>query len=201
MQFRASQSVRSFKLMLIGMILLIQGCTPFQRQEANAVWPNPVQIPQINPDILWEQLVDVVSDDFRIEREERIRCIGDIYTEGYLETAPEIGATVLEPWDQDSASGLERVEATLQTIRRRILVRVVPVSGGYTLEVTALKELEDLQNPVYRSSGQAIFRNDAPRGSVEPVLENARTIGWIPKGRDVALEQQILRRLMNRLRI
>ena len=65
------------------------------------------------------QAVDAVDDYFRIEREERVRLIGGVLTEGRIDTFPIIGSTIFEPWRKDSTPGYEKVHATLQSIRRR----------------------------------------------------------------------------------
>ena len=68
---------------------------------------------------LWETVSDVIDDYFKIEREEPVRLIGDTLTEGRLETFPEPSPTILEPWRLDTASREQRIENTLQSIRRR----------------------------------------------------------------------------------
>ena len=44
--------------------------------------------------------------------------MGSTLTEGRIDTFPKPGATLLEPWDHDSADSYERLESTLQSIRR-----------------------------------------------------------------------------------
>ena len=160
---------------------------------------NPVLIPSTNHQVVWEQMVDVVDDYFKIEREDRVRVVGDVVTEGRLETHPRVGSTWLEPWHADSASREEKLESTLQTIRRRAILTVRPAEGGYLIDVAVFKEREHLHRPQFSTAGSATFRHDT---SIQRFDSRARpgpvTLGWIPIGRDPALEQRIIAQLLQR---
>ena len=161
---------------------------------------NPMFVPALDGEFLWNQTVDAVDDYFRIEREERVRLIGGVLTEGRIDTFPITGSTLLEPWRRDSTPGYEKLHATLQSIRRRALVRVIPTEGGYLLEVAVQKELEDLDKPEHATAGGATLRHDG--SLVRQEGESGRysaTLGWIPLGRDMTLEQRILADLRARL--
>ncbi len=73
-------------------------------------------------------------------------------------------------------------------------------SGGYFVEIIVRKELEDVPRPIRSSIGNAIFRtqNNVAREFevVDPMFFSSV---WIFKGRDVPLEQELIRRLKNRL--
>jgi len=160
---------------------------------------NPMLLPIADPQQAWETVVDVVDDYFAIEREEPVRLVGDTPTEGRLDTYPKVAATIFEPWGLDSAGPQARVESTLQSIRRRAAVRVVPAEGGYWVDVAVFKELEDVRRPEFATAGAATFRYDASLTRVvNPVGEQEINAGWIPQGRDVALEQRILGHLLAR---
>ncbi len=166
-----------------------------------ALAQNPMYVPLSDREFLWNQLIDTLDDYFEIEREERVRLIGGVLTEGQVETFPLPGATMLEPWREDSSHGFERRYATLQSIRRRAVVHVRPQSdGGYLVDVAVYKELEDLSQPEYSTVNVEGLRHDGtivrPEGKVNmgPV-----TLGWIPVGRDMTLEQRILAQLRGRL--
>ena len=66
------------------------------------------------------------------------RLIAGVLTEGRIDTFPLSGSTLLEPWRRDSTRGYEKWHATLQAIRRRATVRVIPTEGGYLLDVIVL---------------------------------------------------------------
>src|SRR4029079_6584343 len=93
----------------------------------------------------------------------------------------------------DSTPGFEKIHATLQSIRRRATVRVIPVEGGYLGDVVVQKRLADIAQPSTATAGGATLRHDGTivRQQGAPGRYSV-TLGWIPIGRDVSLEQQIL---------
>jgi hypothetical protein len=180
---------------------------------------NTVLVPAVNRDFMWDQIVDVVDDYFQIDQEDRVKLVGDVQTEGRIDTFPVSGATLLEPWRRDSVNYHERLESTLQSIRRRGFVRVIPDphGNGYLVDVTVTKELEDVPHPISGSAGASTFRYDTslprdtefdpdphriPGDPARPNGPRAATGGWIPikpDGRDHALEQEMLAKIQARL--
>ena len=162
---------------------------------------NPMYVPLSDREFLWNQLVDTIDDYFRIQREERVRLIGGVLTEGQIETLPQPGATILEPWRGDSTHGFERRYATLQSIRRRAVVHVRPqTDGGYLVDVAVYKELEDVSQPEYSTISVEGLRHDETLKRPERARGfGPTTLEWIPVGRDMALEQRILTELRGRL--
>ena len=153
----------------------------------------PLLVPVMDRDVVWDQVVDAVDDYFKIRQERRIKLEGDLLTEGSLETFPRGGSTILEPWNRDSTPGYEKLESTLQSIRRQAIVRVAPAEDGFWVDVVVMKELEDVARPESGSISVSNLRNDSstPR-YVNPVTGARQTVGWIPLGRDASLEQTIL---------
>ncbi len=167
-----------------------------------ALRENPLFIAGADRDLLWNELAATIEQfGFRIEREEQVRQIGDVVIEGRLETFPVDSPTLFEPWRRGASPGYERLESTLQSIRRRALVRVIPSSGGYLVEVVVLKELEDVNRPEHSTIGESTFRHDGTLVRPEEMAKEGGpiTLGWIPLGRDLALEQEILADLQSRL--
>jgi hypothetical protein len=181
-----------------------------------AVPSSAVIVPVTNRDAAWDQIVDVVDDYFQIQAEDRVKVVGDMLTPGRIDTFPVTGATIFEPWRRDSANAYERWESTLQSIQRRAFVRVDPTPGEntYVVDVTVLKELEDVPRPTMATAGAATFRFDtsmqrdtefdpdpmrAPGDPARPVGPRSPTAGWIPLGRDTALEQEMLAKIRTRL--
>jgi hypothetical protein len=197
----------AFTLLLALLCISSTGCAgSFFRGRDRAGGPqtieNPLFVPAMDREFLWNQSVDAVDDYFRIEREERIRLIGGVLTEGRIDTFPLSGSTILEPWRRDSTRGYEKWHATLQAIRRRATVRVMPTEGGYLLDVVVQKELEDLDKPENATAGGATLRYDGTlvRQQGAPGRFSVN-LGWIPIGRDCSLEQRILADISERLAI
>jgi hypothetical protein len=160
---------------------------------------NPLLVPAVDRDLLWEQVIDSLDDYFTIQREERVRQVGDVLLEGRIETFPVGGATLLEPWRRDSTHGPERLQSTLQSIRRRAVVRVTPTANGYLIDLAVYKELEDLASPQHASVGQARVRHETTLNrNEEETGGDMFTLGWIPLGRDASLEQRILQEIRDR---
>jgi len=164
------------------------------------VYDNPSLVPAADHEVVWETIVDVIDDDFEIDREVPVRQYGDVLTEGRLDTRPLVGSTILEPWLEDAVTVHEKIEGTLQSIRRQAVVRVIPAQGGQWIEVVVLKELEDTAQPLRASAGSATFSYDNSLVRVvDPITEIQVHRGWIPQGRDAALEQRILAKIHARL--
>lgn len=184
-----------------GLILATAGCTmrPFATGPAMPI-ENPARC-GAHPDYVYDQVVDVVDNYFEIEREERPRLVGDVITPGRIDTLPTVGSTLLEPWRKDSANAYQRLESTLQSMRRRALVQVIPTAEGTLIDVAVYKELEDVIRPEFAPTAAATFRHDESliRYS-EPVGGQPAPLGWIPQGRDCALEQRMLAQIMRRLK-
>lgn len=162
--------------------------------------PNPLPVVAMDEEFVWNQIVDTVDDYFRIEREVRMRADGGVVTDGFVNTFPTTGASYLEPWRRDSTPGFEKLHATLQSIRRRASVRVSPTAGGFDVEIAVYKELEDVAQPEHANVGASTLRHDGSLVRNEPnALTGPATLGWIPQGRDVSLEQRMLAELRGRL--
>ena len=180
---------------------VLYGGAPYP-MDANAMPPglvaaNPIHVPVGNHDLAWERIVDIVNNYFRVQREQRVQMVGQVITEGRIDTFPQTGATVLEPHRPDSVGRYNRWESTFQTIRRQAVVRVIPDETGYLVGIEVQKELEDLPRPEHATAGAATFRNDGslPSQRFDEVSPTRFARHWIPLGRDTALEQQILQEI------
>ena len=207
-------------------LVVLLGCASEVRlpyQAAPVCYENPVLLRIPNHELVLDGVVDVVSEYFRIEREDPVRLLGTTLTEGRIDTFYKSGATLLEPWDHDSANSYERLESTLQSIRRKAVVKVIPAqNGGFWIDVAVLKELENVRQPEHATAGKATFRNDisVPRsdlsatgnanldqsadggpkqpGRVKPLPSAGANLSWIPQGRDTVAEQRILGEILHR---
>ena len=174
---------------------------PAQVAPATANVPNPMTVPVRDAEFVWSQIVDTIDDYFDIRAERRVQLVGGVLTEGRIETHYNPGATVLEPWRWDSTPGFEKWHATAQSIRRRAIVRVMPTGSQYAIQVAVEKELEDVDRPVHATPGSAIPRHDGSlvRSLSDDEIRGPKTLGWVPLGRDVALETEILQELYARV--
>jgi hypothetical protein len=163
--------------------------------------PNPLKVPVSNHEFAWDQIVDVVSDYFPIAREERVHIDQQIWTEGRVETPYQVAATMFEPHRNDSVGAFNRWQSTLQTVRRRAIVRVVPEPDGYLLDLRVDRELEDLPRPENATAGAASLRNDnsLPSTGRGTISRTQWSPVWIPLGRDTPLEQEMLAAIRDRL--
>lgn len=151
---------------------------------------NPVFVPANSQHDAWERAVDVLHDfHFPIARENRL--------DGVIETDYRVGSSLLEPWHADSVGLANRLESTLQSIRRKVRVDLTPVEGGYLVGVEAFKEQEDLSGVAENTAGAATFRKNTPlERNLSVVVGQSSPSGWYALGRDADLEQAILSRLL-----
>ena len=160
-----------------------------------------VFIPVTNEDYAWEVIVDVVDDYFQIDQENRVQTVGNVVTEGRIDTFPQVGATLLEPNHIDSVGRYNVVESTFQSVRRRGEIRVVPQQGGYLVDAVVYKEFEDLPRPENSTAGAAAYRFDNSLTSRlgEQVSQTKLSNFWIPMGRDCEIETQMLADIRERI--
>lgn len=152
---------------------------------------NPLFIPASEFESVWQQTIEVLDEYFDVASENRVSR--------RIESYPQVASTLLEPWHRDTVGVHDRVEATLQSERRRAFATVRDVEGGFMVELEVHKELEDLPFPVRSTSGEALFRNELPlhrETEIVGPLPIAR--GWIHEGRDWKLESRILADLADR---
>ena len=200
---------------LFGILAGVSGCSWINNSQLQSTFPfvgspqiieNPMFVPVTDRELVWNQVVDELDGYFKIRSEERIRLVGDVLTEGRIETYPRPGSTLLEPHRRDSTPGFEKLHSTLQSVRRQATVRVIPATGGHEIIVEVFKELEDLPRPEHSTVGGALLRHDnsLERYEAEEYLNEKPRFGtdrltWIPLGRDLSLEQQILGNIYARL--
>lgn len=149
----------------------------------------PLYVAANSQDLVWERTVDVLHKyPFEVERENR--------QDGVIETRYKVGSGWLEPWHKESIGSFNRWESTLQSIRRKVVVHVNPVAGGFQISVEALKEMEDLRGLAASSAGGATFQENSPlQRDLNLVVGQTASSTWQPLGRDILLERDIMRRL------
>lgn len=158
---------------------------------------NPFYLPHGNDFYgpLFETIIQVLGDyQFEIANGDTNRYDGRIET--VPRVAPGLGL-LLKP---GSPSLYERLLATFQSYRHRVTVVILPADqGGYWVEVIARRELQDLPVPVRSTVGSSLFRNNNVDRSYEVIDASFFEAGWIFRGRDAALEQELIRRIKRSL--
>ena len=170
------------------------GCASVSRViNPRPVSENPLIAPTAEFETVWRETINVLDEYFDIRTENRLSRT--------IVTDPIIGATLLEPWRGDSVGLDNRLESTLQTIRRFARVQIDPVPGrGFAVKVEVFKELEDLAKPDRQTAGRAVFNNDAPVNRTREIVGPVPVpLQWIPRGRDTKLENVILNRIRDAL--
>jgi hypothetical protein len=190
--------------MLAVLAVLIGGCGQLRYRLVGSApettLPNPLELPPARDTFVWSQVVDAVDDYFRIAREQPVRNRDEMVLDGRLETAYRVGSSIFEPWRKDSTPGFERLQSTLQSIRRRAIVTVRPVGAAYTIEVVVQKDLEDTDRSQYSTETTAAIRHDGTVVRQRDRFDDSPvTLGWIPLGRDRSLEQTILDDIHDRI--
>lgn len=159
---------------------------PFTRRPVS---PNPLIVPTGDFELVWNRTVALLDEYFDIASENRLSRT--------IVTDPKIGATLLEPWHGDSVGFRERLEASLQTIHRFAIATVTDApGGGYAVKIEVYKELEDLVKPERQAGARSVYINEFPVNRTREIVgPMPLPQGWIPRGRDIKLEQAILARL------
>ena len=172
-------------------VLIAAGCAAMPPMAP--VGPTPTVVPGTITERTWEQTVDALhSFHFSIEKENRLA--GTIQT-GYLP-----GAGLLEPWHYDSVTLGDRIESSLQPIRRRALVTLTQINTGVQVNVEVIKERENPSGPTRHSSGVATYPGGQPlQRDLNVVIGGSTPPGWIALGRDAALERVLLTAIVARI--
>lgn len=161
--------------------------------------PNPLMLPPADDTFVWLQIVDVVDDYFSIRSEQPVQNRGESILEGRIETSYKTGASLAEPWRKDSTKGFERLQSTLQSIRRRAIVTVRPSGAAYEVDVIVQKEVEETDRSQDSLTDTPSRRDNTVARRGRSVFGGPNTIGWIPLGRDESLEQRILQDILGRI--
>jgi hypothetical protein len=188
MQLPRHRRIHGVRLALAGIVLMASGCQMLPLR-APVGAPQPLFVASTNSEFVWERIVDVLHDyPFEIERENKL--------DGIIETKYRIGSTALEPWFRDSPGLRNRMESTIQTVRRKVFVTMTPVEGGFLVTVRADKEIENFNNTTANTVGGATFQENHPlQRDLNAVLAPDVAAGWVRRGRDFPLEHDLTSRL------
>ncbi len=186
------QRIRSRRLLTVSLLtcgvsgpVSIIGCVSSPPAVVSNV--GMLQYPADQRDAIWERVVRVLNRyHFQVVRESKL--------EGVIETDYRAGSSLLEPWHGDSVGYASRLESTLQSIRRRVIVSLQSgASGMMTVSVRVDKELEDLPGLAANYEGGATFPEADPLNrDLTQVVGQSGASRWIPVGRDGLLEERLL---------
>jgi hypothetical protein len=170
------------------------GADPVQDQ-------NPVYIPLPKKEYgrVIEATLETLSDyGFEIAEANRYS--------GHVIAVPRTAPGLLLIYKPGSPDLYERVLATTQSYRHKVIVLVQPADpqgaehGGYFVEFIVKKELEDVPRPIRSTVGGAVFRAENTVGRQTEVIDAGYfDAAWIYRGRDAALEQELIRRFKRSL--
>ena len=151
---------------------------------------------------VWEKVISTLHRrGFRVDPEFENKLDGTIRTRWV------VGSSTQEFWRRDSVGAANRVEDTLQSTRRQVLVTVRPQAGAaggggplpggaagpIRVTVRVLKEREDVPQVNPDTAGGATFQTRTPLArEVQAVTGQFGPPRWLPLGRDVALERALL---------
>ena len=194
------QHLRRVRLVATGLLLCglggmagVSGCVSPPPVTVSNV--GQLQFPADQRDAIWERAVRVLNrNHFQVVRESKL--------EGVIETDYRAGSGLLEPWHQDSVGYASRLESTLQSIRRRVIVTVQSGAAGMmTVTVRVDKELEDLPGLAANYEGGATFPEADPLNrDLTQVVGQSGPSRWLPVGRDGLLEQSLLQEIQGSVR-
>ncbi len=172
--------------LLLGMIAAA-GCLSGTLPSRTLQGANAIQVPVERYDLIWERAVAVLNNyHFIIARESKL--------EGMIETQYRAGANLLEPWHHDSVGYGNRLESTLQSIRRRVVVTFQNTADNMLIvSVRVDKEIEDVPGLAANYEGGATFRDSNPlQRDLDQVIGQTGPSRWLSRGTDPALEVELL---------
>ena len=170
--------------------LLLSGCVTLTNANPRTSAPPAVQIPAAQRDAMWERAIAVLHEmHFMVARESKL--------EGVIETEFRAGSGLLEPWNKDSVGYANRLESSLQSIRRRVTISFQETSPDYIMILVSVdKQIEDVPGLAANYEGGATFSEAEPLNrDLDQVIGQAGPSRWLPRGSDPLLEAEIMRRI------
>ena len=185
-------------------------------QNLNAALDVPASMP-IGTDHVQDQnpvFLPLPPDDYARVCERVIQVLGDYGFEiaeanrysGHFEAVPRIAPGLLLFLNPGSPDLYDRFLSSLQAYRHRVSVIIETADpqpadhGGYFVKFIVRKELEDLPRPLRSAVGGAVFRSEhTVERQTEVIDATFFEPSWIYRGRDAAIEQELIRRFKNAL--
>ena len=145
----------------------------------------------------FERVLTVLNDYFDIRYSNT--------NQGEIVCVPKVAPGFEQPWKRGSPDARQRLLATVQTYRNRCVAQLQPnEQGGFLVSVIVYRELLDTPRPASGTAGISIFRDNPTVERQYEILDTSVPAYdgnfWIPKGRDTALEQEILERIQSHIK-
>lgn len=187
-------SRRTIVLLLAGSVWSCLGCFSPRRGEYQSSHPVSVTEPSEQAEQLWEAVQETLRRSrFQLDRIDR--------PAGVITTLPEASQHFFEFWRHDVDTSKDAWEATLNPMRRRVEVSLTRADDGPWTQLAVVVRKERLSSPdrQFNSSGAAYqyFGESLPSttGSSRVTAKEDR---WLDCGRDPAMEDFLLRRILAR---
>ena len=167
------------------MVMLISGCASTSVRDIPRT--NGLLIPSSQVHSTWEQAVSVLHrNHFQIARESKM--------EGLIETEYRAGANILEPWHPDSVGLQNRLESTVQSTRRKVVISFGQNNTDQVMvSVRVHKEIEDVPDPTATyADGASSSESNVFEQDLNPVIGQPSPSRWLSRGRDPHLEARLV---------
>lgn len=155
----------------------------------------PAEVLVINQgriDDVWDETLDVLREHYFIPDRQDRRA-------GTIVTYPTLSKQWFEFWRDDAQGEYEVAESSIQSIRRQVEVKFVPVKDKY--EVRFCVHVQRKNQPARQITDSAAvimaFRDRTPLVTGE--LADPRDVVWVDVGEDTKLANYLLQRLERRI--
>ncbi len=182
----------SLRLILVAAVLMLGGCLSGPPTGNMPQGVSAIQVSADKYDLMWERAVAILNNyHFMVARESKI--------EGMIETEYRAGSNLFEPWHHDSVGYANRLESTVQSIRRKAIVTFQNSSPRLvTISVRVDKEIEDVPGLAANYEGGATFsESQLLDRDLDQVVGQAGASRWLHRGTDPALEAELMRQIQS----
>jgi hypothetical protein len=156
----------------------------------------PVEVLVIDKDRIddvWDETLDVLREHYFIPDRQDRRA-------GLIVSYPTLSKQWFEFWRDDAQGCYEVAESSLQSIRRTVEVRFVPVKNGYEVRFNVIVQRKNQPERQITSASATImaFRDKSPLTTGDRVTRGTGVI-WVTVGEDTKLANYLLHRLERRV--
>lgn len=148
-----------------------------------------IEADQLEP--LWDATLSVLrKHDFLPDRQDR--------AQGVITTLPSTSRQWGEVWRHDLADNYSKVESSMHTVQRQVTVRFVKSpEWSLSVQVDVFRlNVPESQITTASSAFQAFSGALPDTEGSQQISGVARGRNWVPKGRDAAMEDRLLNRIL-----